>query len=335
MRRLGNTTIEIKRVGFGGIPIQRINQEESNCIVDKLIECGINFIDTARAYTISEEYLGNALKGRRDKFYIATKSMARDYETMKKDIDLSLQKLQTDYIDLYQIHNVKPVEYDRVLKEDGSYRALLEAKEQGKIKHIGITSHGLETIERAVEEEKFETIQFPYNIVETQAEEIFKKAHQKGIGIITMKPLAGGALDDGTLAIKYILSKDYIDVAIPGMDKVEQIVENTNAAKDTVLTEEDNKKIEEIRKTLGKNFCRRCEYCMPCPQGVNIPQNFLYEGYYTRYNLKDWAMDRYEELGEEGKASNCIQCGACENKCPYELPIIKMLENVVCKFENK
>ena len=209
---------------------------------------GINFIDTARGYTISEEYIGNALEGRRDKFYIATKSMSRDYENMKKDIEISLTNLKTDYIDLYQIHNLKIDEYDSIFDDNKAYRALLEAKEEGKIRNIGITSHSLDTIEKAIEDGKFATIQFPYNIVEDQADEAFKKAHEKGIGTIVMKPLAGGAIDDGLLAIKYILSKDYIDVAIPGMNDIEQVQQNVSAINSGELTEEDNKRIDEIRK---------------------------------------------------------------------------------------
>ncbi len=198
------------------------------------------------------------------------------------------------------------------------------------IKYIGITSHSLDTIEQAVEDEKFDTIQFPYNIVEGQADEVFRKANEKGIGIIVMKPLAGGALDDATLAIKYILSKDYIDVVIPGMDSIEQVQQNVDVLNNLELTEDDNKKIEEIRTTLGGKFCRRCEYCLPCPVGVNIPQNFLLEGYYTRYNLKEWSKERYDGL--QGKASDCVKCGKCETKCPYDLPIIEMLENVCEKL---
>ena len=235
MRYFGKTGMKIKRVGFGGIPIQRISQEDTNKVIDELEKCGVNFIDTARGYTVSEEYLGNALKGRREKFYIATKSMSRDYESMKRDIEISLKNLQTDYIDLYQMHNVKPAEYDTLFGEDKAYRALLEAKEQGKIKHIGITSHGLETVEKAVESDKFETIQFPYNIVENQADEVFKRAYEKGVGTIVMKPLAGGAIDDGTLAMKYLLSREYIDVAIPGMDSPQQVIENTDVLQNSDL----------------------------------------------------------------------------------------------------
>ena len=252
---------------------------------------------------------------------------------MKRDIEISLKNLQTDYIDLYQMHNVKPAEYDTLFGEDKAYRALLEAKEQGKIKHIGITSHGLETVEKAVESDKFETIQFPYNIVENQADEVFKRAYEKGVGTIVMKPLAGGAIDDGTLAMKYLLSREYIDVAIPGMDSPQQVIENTDVLQNYELTEEDNKKIAKIKSELGTNFCRRCEYCLPCPKGINIPQNFLLEGYYNRYNLKDWAVDRYRGLAENERASNCIECGACQKKCPYELPIIDMLKKVVDTLE--
>lgn len=331
MINLGNTNMKIKRVGFGGIPIQRITQEDTNLVIDELEKNGINFIDTARGYTVSEEYIGNSLVGRRQKFYIATKSMSRDYEGMKKDIEISLKNLKTDYIDLYQLHNVKVEEYETIFNEDKAFRALLEAQKEGKIKYIGITSHSIETIEKAIEDGKFDTIQFPYNIVEDQADEAFKKAHEKGIGIIVMKPLAGGALDDATLAIKYILSKEYIDVAIPGMDSIKQVKENVDVLNNLDLTEEDKKKIEDIRATLGGKFCRRCEYCLPCPLGVNIPQNFLLEGYYTRYNLKEWSKERYDSL--EGKASKCIACGKCETKCPYELPIIEMLKNVCEKLE--
>lgn len=330
MKYLGKTEMKIKRVGFGGIPIQRITQEDTNEVINELEAQGINFIDTARGYTVSEEYIGNALQGRRDKFFIATKSMSRDYENMKKDIEISLKNLKTDCIDLYQMHNVKSEEYDVLFNDNMAYKALLEAKEAGKIKYIGITSHALETIEKVVESDKFSTIQFPYNIVEDQADEVFKKAYERGIGTIVMKPLAGGALDDATLAIKYILSKEYVSVAIPGMDSVDQVRQNVSVLQDLNLTDEENIKIEEIRNSLGKKFCRRCEYCLPCPVNINIPANFLLEGYYTRYNLKDWAKQRYTAL--DVKASDCIECGKCETKCPYDLPIREMLKEVSSKL---
>lgn len=141
-----------------------------------------------------------------------------------------------------------------------------------------------------------------------------------------MKPLAGGAIDNAKLAIKYILSKDYIDVVIPGMDSVDQVIENTSVLNNLNITDEENLEIKDIIEKLGNRFCRRCEYCMPCPVGINIPMNFLLEGYYSRYNLKEWSKDRYKSL--DVNASNCIECGKCESKCPYELPIREMLKDV-------
>ncbi|KKY02959.1 aldo/keto reductase [Paraclostridium benzoelyticum] len=326
MRKLGSTNIELNRVGFGGIPIQRITQEDTNLVINELINQGINFIDSARGYTISEEYIGNAIEGKRDKFILATKSMSRSYDDMIRDVNISLNNFKTEYIDLYQLHNLKPDEYDEIFDDDMSYAALLKCKEEGKIKHIGITSHSIDTIKKAVNSGKFDTIQFPYNIVEDQADEIFKEANKNGIGVIVMKPLAGGAIDNAKLAIKYILSKDYIDVVIPGMDSVDQVIENTSVLKNLNITDEENLEIKDIIEKLGNRFCRRCEYCMPCPVGINIPMNFLLEGYYSRYNLKEWSKDRYKSL--DVNASNCIECGKCENKCPYELPIREMLKDV-------
>lgn len=326
MRKLGSTNIELNRVGFGGIPIQRITQEDTNLVINELINQGINFIDSARGYTVSEEYIGNAIEGKRDKFILATKSMSRSYDDMIRDVNISLNNFKTEYIDLYQLHNLKPDEYDGIFDDDMAYEALLKCKEEGKIKHIGITSHSIDTIKKAVNSGKFDTIQFPYNIVEDQADEIFKEANKNGIGIIVMKPLAGGAIDNAKLAIKYILSKDYIDVVIPGMDSVDQVIENTSVLNNLNITDEENLEIKDIIKKLGNRFCRRCEYCMPCPVGINIPMNFLLEGYYSRYNLKEWSKDRYKSL--DVNASNCIECGKCESKCPYELPIREMLKDV-------
>ena len=331
MRVLGKTNLKINRIGFGGIPIQRVTQQDTNKIIDELINQGINFIDSARGYTVSEEYIGNAIEGKRDNFILASKSMSRTYEDMLKDVDITLENFKTDYIDLYQLHNVKSDEYQNIFNDNMAYKALLDCKSQGKIKNIGITSHSIDTIKKAVRDEKFDTIQFPYNIVEDQADEIFREAHKRNIGIIVMKPLAGGAINNAKLAIKYILSKEYIDVAIPGMDSVDQVLENISVLENLDIDKEDELKIEDIRSQLGNRFCRRCEYCMPCPVGINIPMNFLLEGYYSRYNLKEWSKERYNSL--DIKASDCVECGKCESKCPYDLPIREMLKEVTEKLD--
>ena len=326
-RILGKTGLKISRLGFGGIPIQRIDAEGTKVLVQKLLETGVNYIDTARGYTVSEEYLGYALEGIRDKFIIATKSMARTKEAMAKDIDISLKNLRTDYIDLYQIHNPTAADLEQVQAPGGALEALQEAKSAGKIGHIGVTLHSVDLFKEAVNYEWAETIMFPYNIVETQGEKYIRICAQKNIGFIAMKPLAGGAIDDAALAMRFIASNPDVTVAIPGMARIEELEQNDLAMSDTsALGQEELERIQNIRNTLGTQFCRRCNYCAPCSAGISIYSMFLMEGYYNRYNLQDWATARY--MAMDKTASDCIGCGACEDRCPYNLPIRKMLKKV-------
>jgi len=328
IRSLGNTGYNIAAIGFGGIPIQRLDEEEAISLIHLAKQEGINFIDTARGYENSESLIGKGIEGVRAHWIIATKSMARDYEGMKKDIEISLKNLGCGYIDLYQCHNVRTKDqYDAVMSPTGAYKALDEAMKEGKIKAIGITSHDLKILDHAVETDYFSTIQFPYNAVERQAEHLFKKAKQRNIGVIVMKPLAGGAITKGNLALRFILENPNVSVVIPGIDKAEQVSENASVAKSFIpLNEDERVELENLAKELGSKFCRRCGYCLPCPQEIDIPTQFLMEGYYTRYDLKEWAATRYTSLPK--RASDCIECGKCETRCPYDLPIREMLKNV-------
>ena len=326
---LGKTGLKVSVVGLGGIPIQRTDVEGTRKVIDACVECGVNYIDTARGYTVSEEYLGEVLEGRRDKFILATKTMARDYEGMKADIEKSLKNLRTDYIELYQIHNIKTdAEFDTCFGENGAYKALLEAKAEGKIGHIGATAHGLEAFERLITEfeDKIETIMFPFNIVESQGLELMKKCTEKNIAFIAMKPMAGGNLEDGTLAMKYILNNPDCTIAIPGMGDAKEVYENCAAVDAGELNDDDKAACQKIVSELGKNFCRRCGYCAPCPQGINIPSNFLFANYLRHYGLAEWAKGRYYSM--EITAKDCVKCGICETRCPYELPIREMLVKV-------
>lgn len=325
---LGSTGLNVSAVGFGGIPIQKVDEKETAKLLEYAESKGINFIDSARGYTISEELIGNALKGRRERWIIATKSMARDRESMLKDVEISLKNLQTSYIDLYQFHNVRTQEQlDQVLSEDGAYSALLELKQKGIIKHIGITSHSADMLKVAIETGKFETIMYPYNIVETQGEEVFKRAKELNIGVIAMKPMAGGALTKGDLAIKFILSNDNITTAIPGMASLSEVDVNCDAgSSEYTLAEDEKEEIKKISDELGTEFCRRCSYCAPCTAGIDIPSIFVLQAYKERYGLPDWANDRYQST--ERRAKDCIECGICEERCPYDLPIRNMLKKV-------
>ena len=324
-RTLGKTNLTISRLGFGGIPIQKIDAEGTKKLIGELISQGVNFIDTARGYTVSEEYLGYALEGVREKFVLATKSMARTKEAMARDIDISRKNLRTEYIDLYQVHNPGAKDLEQVMAPDGALEALLEAKAAGKIGHIGITLHSVELFRQALELPWVETIMFPYNIVETQGEELIAECARKNIGFICMKPLAGGAIEDPVTALRFVVSNPNVSVVIPGMADASEIAQNVAATADiSPLTDAEQNTIAGIKAELGTNFCRRCNYCAPCTAGINISAVFLFEGYYSRYDLKDWARDRYSQL--QKTASDCIGCGVCESRCPYQLPIRQMLK---------
>jgi len=330
-RILGKTGLSISRMGFGGIPIQRIDAEGTKTLMHQLKAANINFIDTARGYTVSEEYLGYALEGIRDNFIIATKSMARTKEAMAADIEISLKNLRTDYIDLYQVHNATPEQVQQVIAPGGALEALLEAKAAGKIGHIGLTSHSLDTFKMALEMPWVETFMFPYNIVETQAEKLIAKCAERNIGFICMKPLAGGAIEDATLALRYICDNPAVTVVIPGMADPRELEQNITAVNNTTpLSTEEKAAMMEIRSALGTNFCRRCNYCQPCAAGINISAAFLFEGYLKRYGLGEWAKGRYAAMPKH--ASDCIGCGACESRCPYNLPIREMLKKVAESF---
>lgn len=330
-RILGKTGLKISRLGFGGIPIQRIDANGTRELMHRLMEAGVNYIDTARGYTVSESYLGEALEGIREHFILATKSMARTKEGMAADIDTSLANLRTDYIDLYQVHNPSIAQLEQVLSPGGALEALLDAKAAGKVGHLGITAHSIEVFEKALELPWVETIMFPYNIVETQAEALIHACAEKNIGFIGMKPLAGGAIENAPLALRFLAANPDVTVMIPGMAEPEELRQNLAAVNNHApLSDAERAEMAQIRSTLGTHFCRRCNYCAPCSAGIQIPSVFLFEGYLSRYGLSHWAKDRYATLPK--KASDCIGCGACEARCPYNLPIREMMKSAAEKF---
>ena len=333
-KQLGNTDIKASVISFGGIPIQRVSPDQGVEILAACQQNGINFIDTARMYGDSEEKIGRYFSNHgRGQWYVATKSTSRDYGSMLRDVKASLAAMACDYIDLYQLHNVATKEdMARVMEPDGALAALKDARRQGLIKHIGITGHKPEILEPAVESGQFATLQVPFNALEQQALPLMRLGADHGMGIIAMKPLAGGALRAALPALAYVVNSGIVDVAIPGMESIEQVVENC-AVVDNVVGPEQQQELQELIAGLGKQFCRRCEYCQPCPRGLKIPAMFLFEGYYSRYNLQDWAIERYATLPV--KASDCNQCGICESRCPYDLPIRQMLQQTAVTLEKR
>jgi predicted aldo/keto reductase-like oxidoreductase len=328
--RLGKTELEVSRVGFGGIPILRMDEVDAIDLVRYAMDLGITFFDTANAYTssknTSEELIGKGVAGRRDKVVIATKSSARTMKGAQKHIELSLKRLDTDYIDIWQFHGVNDDNtYKRITAKDGAMVAAKEALETGTIRHIGFSSHAIDTALKMVQSENFETVQFPINFVNNDAaDELIPLAKKMDVGFIAMKPFAGGHLRHADIAIKYLLQFDNVlpDPGVQRFYEVKQIVDVVNGSWE--LTAPDEKRIQEKRNKLGTGFCRWCEYCMPCPNGVSISwimNTRLVSSYGDRY---------YNNTAEAiGTAKDCVQCGECEKKCPYELPIIQtIVENV-------
>lgn len=318
--RLGKTDLTVSEIGFGCIPITRLKRDEAIYLIHYAMDNGITFFDTANGYFDSEEKMGHAFLGRRDKVIIATKSLRRDEKGVLEHLELSLKRLQTDYIDLYQLHQVsKEEDFEMIFSDKGAVKALEKAKKEGKIRHIGVTSHNDKMAKKLIETGIFETIQFPFNFIELQAEkELFPAAKKLGLGIIIMKPFAGGSLDNGKLALKFLKTHQGL-IPIPGFEAKWQIDEAVEvySSKYIELTKEELSEIERYRNELGKYFCRRCEYCLPCPSGVSIPFAMHLKSFMKRMNkekLADFKNDIDSVL-------NCTECGECIQKCPYELPI--------------
>jgi len=325
--RLGKTGLEVSRIGFGGIPIQRLTAAEAIRVVQRCLDLGVTFLDTATGYTTSEERIGKAIAGRRAQVILATKTPARDRVTALDHLEQSLRRLQVDAIDLWQLHNVSTLQaLDQVLGPDGALEAAHQAVKAGKARHIGITSHSMDVALRAVPVGHFETIQFPFNFVASEpAQEgrLLPLARRHDLGFIAMKPLGGGMLNDANLCIKYLLQFDGVlpDPGIQAVEEIEEIAAIVAGAWE--LTPEDWQAIERIRAEVGTRFCRRCGYCEPCPQGVRISTVMVFESFWKRMPVERMRDGWIAEAAASAK--NCIECGECEDKCPYHLPIRDMI----------
>ena len=273
---LGKTGLKAAVVSFGGIPIQRADGANTKAVVDKLEEYGINYIDTARGYTVSEEYLGAALEGRRDKFILATKSMSRDAASMAADVETSLRNLRTGYIDLYQLHNLPEKDIEKVFGPGGAYEALTAAREAGKIGHIGVTAHSADALKILVEDyaDRIETVMFPYNIVEDQGRDVLALAREKGIGTIAMKPLAGGNLDEWDLALRYIAASGVIDIMIPGMGSPEEVDRNASVDLAAPLTAKSWPGATPCGRSWAPSSAAGAATAPPAPTALTSPPTF-------------------------------------------------------------
>lgn len=315
--RLGKTEILAEKNGFGALPIQRISEEEAAKLLRKACEHGVNFFDTARCYSDSEHKIGLALGDVREKIFIATKTMALTGEELEKDLETSLRELQTDYIDLYQLHNTpfcpKPG------GEDGLYDALLRAKASGRIRHIGITNHRLAVAEEAIGSGLYETLQFPFSYLSGEQElRLVKLCEEADMGFIAMKGMAGGLLQDGRAAYAYMAGFPSV-LPIWGVQREEELDQFLSCSVNPPSVDEGEIRdiIEKDRKELLGEFCRGCGYCMPCPVGIQIHNCARMSLMIRRAPSAPWLSE--EMQAEMRKVEDCLQCGQCSSRCPYGL----------------
>lgn len=318
--QLGRSGLVASEIGFGGIPIIPLHHEAAVEVVRHCHARGITFFDTANMYGNSEKMIGEALAQVREKVVIATKTTRRDKAGASEHIELSLKRLKTGFIDLYQFHSVsKDEDLETILSPVGAMRAVREAVAAGKIRHVGLTSHSIEVALKACRTGLFETLQFPFNFIEHEpAGELFQVAREQKMGLIAMKPLGGGLLQKASLCFKFL--QQYPDVVpIPGISKPAEIDEIIELyAHREPLSDQEKAEIEAIRAELGDKFCHRCGYCQPCEQGVAITDVLMFRSMARRLPpkvaaaLSQKAMDTVDQ---------CSECGECVDRCPYELDI--------------
>ena len=341
-RTLGKTGWELSVIGFGAIKLPRISQKECDILLNKAIDAGINFVDTADCYGDSEEKIGRALKKRRGEFYLSTKIDERDGIGVQKKLERCLRRLRTDRIDLAFFHDVRGYEYDRIF-DSGGLETLEKAKREGKILEIGISIHNsVPMMRRAIESRAFSVLMVAYSAFDEDrlAADLLPMAHKADVGLIAMKPLAGGKLGErpsffrtkksirgeslAQVSLRYVLSNPNITCAIPGMMRLNELNENLQVGNHPrEMTSEEIRALMEFVGEAGKGFCRNCGYCLPCPEGIPIPDVFRFESYYDRYDLKEWARKQYRSLVVN--ASACSGCEQCLELCPYGVLIPEKL----------
>ena len=325
----------VSRLGFGGIPIQRLSEADAVAVVKRCLDLGVTFLDTANAYTTSEERIGKALAGRREGVVLATKSTSRKREGVEKHLNLSLQRLNVKYIDLYQFHGVSDkASLDMVLAPDGPMSVAQKARDDGLIKHIGITSHQIDVAKEAVTSGKFETIMFPFNFVTSEAaDELIPLAKKHDVGFIVMKPLSGGMIDNANIAFKYLFQFPEI-LTVVGIEKTPEIEEIVKILEGPLtITSAEKKEMQKLRDQLGTKFCHRCDYCQPCSEGIALSTVMMYPSLVRRLPPEHLFSGFWGQVIE--KAESCTECGECETRCPYHLPIRELISEYAKQYREE
>lgn len=326
--RLGRTNLTVSEVGFGGIPIQRLSDERGVEVIRHCLDLGVTYLDTAHGYGTSEERIGWAIAGRREGLVLASKAPARDAATFRQQMDLSFQRLGVEYIDLYQFHNIATREaMEQVLGPGGAMEAAREAQAAGRIGHIGVTSHSMEIALELVATDEFATMMFPYNFITTEPRErLIPLCRAHDVAFIAMKPMGGGLLEDATLAFKYLREEPDV-ISLVGLEAEAEIDEIVAIMEGPAgLNAEELARMAASRERLGSRFCRRCDYCQPCPQEIGISTVLNLRSFARRFPPERMRGEWGQALA--GQAERCLECGDCESRCPYNLPIRQMLKEI-------
>jgi len=360
-RRLGRTGLQASVIGFGGIPIIALSRKKAQKVVRYAYEKGINYFDTARAYGDSEEKIGAALKDVRDEVIIATKTHQKTKEdAARAGLKQSLRNLQTDQIDIVQLHGIDNEEaFKKATGSDGSLTALEEAKSKGEINFIGISGHNPRVLVKAIKTRKFDTVLVPLNILDRSAtEELIPLAKELDVGVIIMKPMGGSmgpllypqwgarflgkpeqdwpdsteflahfgreGLERAKRSLRFILTHNNINTVIPGLRSTEEVDHVVKVEEDFKGLTSEEKRIYRFGELPPEPFCRECQLCMPCPDGVEISTILKWDVYYNFYNIQKWTREQYPKL--RTRVNSCTECGQCDEKCPYNLPVIDMLK---------
>ncbi len=329
---LGKTKICVPQNGFGALPIQRVSHEKAKELLIKAYEGGMRFFDTARTYSDSEEKIGAAFEGiPRENYILTSKTMAKTPEDFWKDLESSLSNLRTDYIDIYQFHCANQMYKPN--DSTGMYEAMLEAKKQGKIRHIGITAHKLGVAKEAIASDLYETLQFPLSYLSSEKElELISMCKEHDMGYIAMKGLAGGLINQSVPAMAFMQQFDNV-IPIWGIQKESELKEWLSFMDKTPKMDEEIKRfIEKEKKELAKDFCRWCGYCMPCPAGIVINQCARMSLMVRRAPSQNWLSESWQN--EMAKIEQCLHCNQCASKCPYELDTPSLLEKNWEDYQN-
>jgi predicted aldo/keto reductase-like oxidoreductase len=332
--RLGRTNLKVTRLGWGGIPIQRVEESQAVSVVRAVVDMGVDLLDTARGYTNSEHRIGLALKRTDKPITLSSKSPVRT-DKIYDQVHESLKQLQVKKIHIYHLHNVSKFEdYEKVMGPGGAYEGLKRARDERLIDHIGLTSHSLDVLERVLEENHFEVVMTCYSFLEPEAaKKVLPLARAKDVGVLTMKPFSGGVIEEAGPALRFVLSTPGV-VPIPGSETGERAQENWRVFSGSLPhhkpTEEDQARIKLLREEFNRQFCRRCDYCQPCSQNINIQMAMGIKSIVKRFPHEElgWIKDIIE------KARNCTECGDCLPRCPYQLPIPELIKKNLAWYDS-